>query len=161
MLRPWKLVLAGVQASRSMPLYLQIVHALIHEIERGRLRSGRLSAEQPRARRVAGRQSQDGGARLRGPDRARVAHLQRHARHRRVELAAGRPARHASRKRCRARSSRRTWRPTTSSIRRPRVRWRCRRANGSSSMKGRPIARLFPAEVLSRAYRSEHAARVP
>lgn len=40
MLRPWKLVLAGVQASRSTPLYLQIVHALIHEIERGRLRSG-------------------------------------------------------------------------------------------------------------------------
>src|SRR5262245_52408676 len=40
MLRPWKLVLSGVQASRSMPLYLQIVHALIHEIERGRLRSG-------------------------------------------------------------------------------------------------------------------------
>ena len=40
MLRPWKLVLDGVQASRSMPLYLQIVHALIHEIERGRLRSG-------------------------------------------------------------------------------------------------------------------------
>lgn len=40
MLRPWKLVLDGVQAERSMPLYLQIVHALIHEIERGRLRSG-------------------------------------------------------------------------------------------------------------------------
>lgn len=40
MLRPWKLVLSGVQAARSMPLYLQIVHALIHEIERGRLRSG-------------------------------------------------------------------------------------------------------------------------
>jgi GntR family transcriptional regulator/MocR family aminotransferase len=40
MLRPWKLLLTGVEASRSMPLYLQIVHALIHEIERGRLRSG-------------------------------------------------------------------------------------------------------------------------
>jgi GntR family transcriptional regulator/MocR family aminotransferase len=40
MLRPWKLVLSGVQAARPMPLYLQIVHALIHEIERGRLRSG-------------------------------------------------------------------------------------------------------------------------
>src|SRR4030095_490340 len=40
MLRPWKLVLSGVRASRSMPLYMQIVHALIHEIERGRLRSG-------------------------------------------------------------------------------------------------------------------------
>ena len=40
MLRPWKLVLSGVQTAHAMPLYLQIVHALIHEIERGRLRSG-------------------------------------------------------------------------------------------------------------------------
>lgn len=40
MLRPWKLVLDGVQASSSMPLYLQIVHGLIQEIERGRLQPG-------------------------------------------------------------------------------------------------------------------------
>ena len=40
MLRPWKLVLSGVQASSSMPLYLQIVHGLILEIERGRLQPG-------------------------------------------------------------------------------------------------------------------------
>jgi len=40
MLRPWRLVLNGVQSSRTMPLYLQIVHALIHEIERSRLQPG-------------------------------------------------------------------------------------------------------------------------
>jgi len=40
MLRPWKLVLSGVQVSSTMPLYLQIVHGLIQEIERGRLQPG-------------------------------------------------------------------------------------------------------------------------
>src|ERR1700761_9397418 len=40
MLRPWKLVLGGVQASSTMPLYLQVVHGLIQEIERGRLQPG-------------------------------------------------------------------------------------------------------------------------
>jgi GntR family transcriptional regulator / MocR family aminotransferase len=40
MLRPWKLVLSGLQASSAMPLYLQIVHGLIQEIERGRLQPG-------------------------------------------------------------------------------------------------------------------------
>jgi GntR family transcriptional regulator/MocR family aminotransferase len=41
MLRPWKVVLGErIDSSRSMPIYLQIVHALIHEIERGRLPSG-------------------------------------------------------------------------------------------------------------------------
>lgn len=40
MLRPWKLVLSGVEASSTMPLYLQIVHGLIQEIERGRLPPG-------------------------------------------------------------------------------------------------------------------------
>src|SRR3569833_216933 len=40
MLRPWKLALRGVQASSTMPLYLQIVHGLIQEIERGRLQPG-------------------------------------------------------------------------------------------------------------------------
>jgi len=40
MLRPWKLVLSGVQASGTVPLYLQIVHGLIQEIERGRLQPG-------------------------------------------------------------------------------------------------------------------------
>ena len=40
MLRPWKISLSErVSAEREMPLYLQIVHALIHEIERGRLAS--------------------------------------------------------------------------------------------------------------------------
>ena len=40
MLRPWKVVLGErIDPARSMPLYLQIVHALIHEIERGRLPS--------------------------------------------------------------------------------------------------------------------------
>ncbi|WP_174296985.1 PLP-dependent aminotransferase family protein [Sphingomonas bacterium] len=40
MLRPWKLTLAGIDPARAMPLYLQIVHAVIHEIERGRLPPG-------------------------------------------------------------------------------------------------------------------------
>jgi len=41
MLRPWKVVLGErIDPSRATPLYLQIVHALIHEIERGRLGSG-------------------------------------------------------------------------------------------------------------------------
>jgi GntR family transcriptional regulator/MocR family aminotransferase len=41
MLRPWKVVLGErIDPARPTPLYLQIVHALIHEIERGRLRSG-------------------------------------------------------------------------------------------------------------------------
>jgi GntR family transcriptional regulator/MocR family aminotransferase len=40
MLRPWKLTLEGIDAARAMPLYLQIVHAVIHEIERGRLPPG-------------------------------------------------------------------------------------------------------------------------
>ncbi|WP_157216615.1 MocR-like pyridoxine biosynthesis transcription factor PdxR [Flavisphingomonas formosensis] len=41
MLRPWKVVLGErIDPSRSTPLYLQIAHALIHEIERGRLGSG-------------------------------------------------------------------------------------------------------------------------
>jgi GntR family transcriptional regulator/MocR family aminotransferase len=40
MLRPWKVVLGErIDSSRAMPLYLQIVHAFIHEIERGRLPS--------------------------------------------------------------------------------------------------------------------------
>jgi GntR family transcriptional regulator/MocR family aminotransferase len=41
MLRPWKVVLADrIDSTRSTPIYLQIVHALIHEIERKRLSSG-------------------------------------------------------------------------------------------------------------------------
>jgi GntR family transcriptional regulator / MocR family aminotransferase len=41
MLRPAKVAIANrIDPSRPMPLYLQIAHALIHEIERGRLRSG-------------------------------------------------------------------------------------------------------------------------
>lgn len=41
MARPWNMALGEViDASRSTPLYLQIVHGLIHEIERGRLASG-------------------------------------------------------------------------------------------------------------------------
>ncbi|CUS43807.1 MAG: PLP-dependent aminotransferase family protein [Pseudomonadota bacterium] len=41
MLRPWKVMLSErISATRAMPLYLQIVHALIHEIQRGRLAPG-------------------------------------------------------------------------------------------------------------------------
>lgn len=40
MLRPWKITLGGIDPSRRTPLYLQIVHAIIHEIERGRLPPG-------------------------------------------------------------------------------------------------------------------------
>ena len=41
MLRPWKVMLSErISAAREMPLYLQIVHALIHEIQRGRLSPG-------------------------------------------------------------------------------------------------------------------------
>ena len=41
MARPWNMALGEViDASRPTPLYLQIVHGLIHEIERGRLVSG-------------------------------------------------------------------------------------------------------------------------
>lgn len=40
MLRPWKLTLGPIDPARRTPLYLQIVHAIIHEIERGRLPAG-------------------------------------------------------------------------------------------------------------------------
>ncbi len=41
MTRSWRVVLGGrIDPSRSTPIYLQIAHALIHEIERGRLGSG-------------------------------------------------------------------------------------------------------------------------
>jgi len=41
MLRPWKLVLAQrLKPDGETPLYMQIVHALIHEIQRGRLPPG-------------------------------------------------------------------------------------------------------------------------
>ena len=41
MLRPWKVNLTErIDPSRTTPIYMQIVHALIHEIERGRLTSG-------------------------------------------------------------------------------------------------------------------------
>lgn len=41
MSRPWKVTLGGmIDLGRATPLYLQIAHALIHEIERGRLVSG-------------------------------------------------------------------------------------------------------------------------
>ncbi|RZJ95315.1 MAG: PLP-dependent aminotransferase family protein, partial [Brevundimonas sp.] len=41
MLRPWKIVLSErISAQRDVPLYLQIVYALIHEIQDGRLQPG-------------------------------------------------------------------------------------------------------------------------
>lgn len=41
MLRPWKITLSErIDPARDTPLYLQIVHALIHEIQRGRLTPG-------------------------------------------------------------------------------------------------------------------------
>lgn len=41
MLRPWSLSLSErIDATRDMPLYLQIVYALIHEVQRGRLPPG-------------------------------------------------------------------------------------------------------------------------
>ena len=41
MLRPWKITLSErIDPAQSTPIYLQIVHAVIHEIERGRLPSG-------------------------------------------------------------------------------------------------------------------------
>lgn len=41
MLRPWKITLGErIDPGRSTPIYLQVVHAIIHEIERGRLPSG-------------------------------------------------------------------------------------------------------------------------
>jgi GntR family transcriptional regulator / MocR family aminotransferase len=41
MLRPWKMLLAGrIDTCSSTPLYMQIIHALIHEIQRGRLLPG-------------------------------------------------------------------------------------------------------------------------
>ncbi|MDB6160968.1 MAG: GntR family transcriptional regulator [Gammaproteobacteria bacterium] len=41
MLRPWKMLLAErIGAHREAPLYMQIIHALIHEIQRGRLLPG-------------------------------------------------------------------------------------------------------------------------
>src|SRR5690606_20090542 len=40
-MRPWNMLLARrVDASRGMPLYMQLIHALIHEIQRGRLTPG-------------------------------------------------------------------------------------------------------------------------
>jgi len=41
MLRPWKMLLAErIDSHRDAPLYMQIIHALIHEIQRGRLLPG-------------------------------------------------------------------------------------------------------------------------
>jgi len=41
MLRPWKMLLAErIDSQRESPLYMQIIHALIHEIQRGRLLPG-------------------------------------------------------------------------------------------------------------------------
>lgn len=40
MLRPWKVTLGRIDPARPTPLYLQIVHAIIHEVERGRLPRG-------------------------------------------------------------------------------------------------------------------------
>ncbi len=41
MLRPWKMLLAErIDSQRDTPLYMQIIHALIHEIQRGRLLPG-------------------------------------------------------------------------------------------------------------------------
>jgi GntR family transcriptional regulator/MocR family aminotransferase len=40
MLRPWKITLGRIDPALRTPLYLQIVHAIIHEIERGRLPPG-------------------------------------------------------------------------------------------------------------------------
>lgn len=41
MLRPWKIILAQkLRSDGATPLYMQIVHALIHEIQRGRLSPG-------------------------------------------------------------------------------------------------------------------------
>ena len=41
MLRPWKIVLSErISAQKDVPLYLQIVYALIHEIQDGRLQPG-------------------------------------------------------------------------------------------------------------------------
>jgi GntR family transcriptional regulator/MocR family aminotransferase len=51
MLRPWKVTLEQIDASRSTPLYLQIVHAIIHEVERGRLPPGTFL---PSSRELAG-----------------------------------------------------------------------------------------------------------
>lgn len=40
-MRPWKMLLAErIDAQREVPLYMQIIHALIHEIQRGRLLPG-------------------------------------------------------------------------------------------------------------------------
>ena len=41
MLRPWKMLLAErIDPDSATPLYMQIIHALIHEIQRGRLLPG-------------------------------------------------------------------------------------------------------------------------
>ena len=41
MLRPWKITLTDrLRGSNETPLYMQIVHALIHEIQRARLAPG-------------------------------------------------------------------------------------------------------------------------
>ncbi|GAA0316646.1 PLP-dependent aminotransferase family protein [Sphingomonas oligophenolica] len=52
MLRPWKVVLDDrIDPKRATPIYLQIVRALIHEVERGRLPSGTFL---PSSRELAG-----------------------------------------------------------------------------------------------------------
>ena len=41
MLRPWQIVLGErIDPSRSTPVYMQIIHSIIHDIETGRLSSG-------------------------------------------------------------------------------------------------------------------------
>lgn len=41
MLRPWRLQLdVQIDGNSPVPIYIQVVNAIVHEIERGRLRSG-------------------------------------------------------------------------------------------------------------------------
>ena len=51
MLRPWKVALGRIDPSLKLPLYLQIAHAIIHEIERGQLSPGSFL---PSSREMAG-----------------------------------------------------------------------------------------------------------
>jgi GntR family transcriptional regulator/MocR family aminotransferase len=73
MRRGWSLTLQKrIRPAGSTPLYMQLAHALIHEIERGG--SSRVAAaQQPGTGHRTGLQPQDGGDRLRGACRARLA----------------------------------------------------------------------------------------
>jgi GntR family transcriptional regulator/MocR family aminotransferase len=153
MLRPWKITLGErIVAAVPTPLYLQIVHSVIHEIERGRLPSG---AVLPSSRELAQHLSVNrktvvlayedliaqGWLTSRGTRGTMVSSLRD----------GDRPAMPAAAQRQAEAESDRPAYPFQPAPERP-IAWSAE--GGIKLDEGSPDGRLFPADVLSRAYRT-------